>query len=163
MHAMRGISGAFGELVATSKDKRVSKFGIMNASRLPLQAVAYRENGADHRADIPAWSQFKRCLSYIRGAERLVTDRNEAALVMERAIVQDLKRRLCDISVENDLLIVCCGALAQRFFERTQMRAGVRIVYAPHPSPGPRGVPWRLDKYADCIRTLYADIAHAIR
>ena len=157
--AMCGVSGSFGRLVATGGDARVSKFGIMNASRLPLDADAYRESGADHRTDLPAWSEFERCLRYVRRDERPVTERNEAALLMERAIAQDLQERLDGIPVGNDVLLVCCGAVAQGIFERTHVRDGVRIAYAPHPSRGG----WGQKKNIECMRGVYDGIAHAIR
>ena len=131
--AMCGVAGAVGDLVADG-DRRVSWLGIMNASRLPLQPDAYSANGADHSADIPAWSEFAKCLPYVRGERRPVTERNEAALLLERAIVEDLQERLDRIPAENDVLLVCCGVLAQRIFERTEVRDTIRIAYAPHPS-----------------------------
>ena len=102
--AMRGVAGAIGDLVADG-DRRVSWLGIMNASRLPLQASAgtYPANGVDRPADIPAWGEFERCLRYIKPRrkkpprerpDRPVTERNEAALLLERAIVEDLQERL---------------------------------------------------------------------
>ncbi len=157
--AMCGVSGSFGRLVATGGDERVSKFGIMNASRLPLDADAYRESGADRRTDLPAWSEFERCLRYVRRKKRPVTERNGAALLMERAIAQDLQERLDGISVGGDLLLVCCGAVAQGIFERTHVRDGVRIAYAPHPSRGG----WGKKKNIECMRGVYDGVAHAIR
>ena len=157
---MRGVAGAvdgvvpaFGDLVAQG-DRRVSWLGIMNASRLPLQRHAYPANGADHRADIPAWSEFARCLPYVRG-KRPVTERNEAALLMERAIVRDLQERLDGIPAGNGLLLVCCGEFAQRIFERTRVRDTIRIAYAPHPSYNQ----WTRTKYANGMRGVYDGIA----
>ena len=152
--AMRGVAGAVGDLVANG-DRRVSWLGIMNASRLPLQASAYPANGADHRVDIPAWSEFAKCLPYVRG-KRSVTERNEAALLMERAIVEDLQERLDGIPVENDLLLVCCGKFAQSIFERTRVRDTIRIAYAPHPSNSQ----WQQERYANGMRGVYDGIAH---
>ena len=161
--AMRGVSGAFGELVATGGNPRVSKFGIMNASRLPLQASAYRANGADRPVDIPAWSEFERCLRYIKSRskkppqekpDRPVTERNEAALLMERDIVRDLQERLDGIPIGNDLLLVCCGKFAQSIFERTEVRDTIRIAYAPHPTRN------QWTTYANEMRGVYDGIAH---
>ena len=153
--AMRGVAGAVGDLVANG-DRRVSWLGIMNASRLPLQADAYPANGADHRVDIPAWSEFERCLRYVRGDERPVTERNEAALLMERAIVRDLQERLDGIPAGNGLLLVCCGEFAQSIFERTRVRDTIRIAYAPHPSNSQ----WQQERYANGMRGVYDGIAH---
>ena len=150
--AMCGVSGALGNLVADG-DRRVSWLGIMNASRLPLQVGAYRANGADRSADIPAWGEFERCLPYVRG-ERPVTERNEAALLLERAIVEDLQERLDGIPAENDLLLVCCGEFAQRTFERTRARDTIRIAYAPHPSKNQ----WKQERYANGMRGVYDGI-----
>ena len=152
--AMRGVAGAVGDLVANG-DRRVWWLGIMNASRLPLQASAYPANGADHRVDIPAWSEFAKCLPYVRG-KRSVTERNEAALLMERAIVEDLQERLDGMPVENDLLLVCCGKFAQSIFERTRVRDTIRIAYAPHPSNSQ----WQQERYANGMRGVYDGIAH---
>lgn len=159
---MYGISGPLGNLVEEG-DSRVWRLGIMNASRLPLEANAYQENDNDHRANIPAWCEFEKCLRYIKPRsgklklDRPVTERNEAALLMERAIVQDLQERLNGIPVENNLLLVCCGRIAQRIFERTRVPDGVRTAYAPHPSHGGWG------KSAGRMRGVYDGIAHAIR
>ena len=114
---------------------------------------AYPANGADSPANIPAWSEFDRCLCYVRGDKRPVTERNEAALLMECAIVRDLQGRLDRIPAENDLLLVCCGEFAQRIFERTQVRDTVRIAYAPHPSRG------QWTRYADRMRGVYDGVA----
>ena len=160
--AMRGVAGAVGDLVANG-DRRVSWLGIMNASRLPLQAGAYRANGADRPVDIPAWSEFERCLRYIKPRskkppqekpDRPVTERNEAALLMERAIVRDLQERLDGIPAGNDLLLVCCGEFAQRIFERTRVRDTIRIAYAPHPARN------QWTTYASEMRGVYDGIAH---
>ena len=150
--AMHGVAGAVGDLVANG-DRRVSWLGIMNASRLPLQASAYPANGADHRVDIPAWSEFAKCLPYVRG-KRSVTERNEAALLMERAIVEDLQERLDGIPAGNGLLLVCCGEFAQRIFERTRVRDTIRIAYAPHPARN------QWTTYANEMRGVYDGIAH---
>ena len=152
--AMCGVSGALGNLVADG-DRRVSWLGIMNASRLPLQAGAdtYPANGADRPPDIPAWGEFERCLCYVRG-ERPVTERNEAALLLERAIVADLQERLDGIPAGNDLLLVCCGEIAQRMFERTRARDTIRIAYAPHPSKSQ----WQQKRYANGMRGVYDGI-----
>ena len=150
--AMRGVAGAVGDLVANG-DRRVSWLGIMNASRLPLQRHAYPANGADRRANIPAWSEFAKCLPYVRG-KRPVTERNEAALLMERAIVRDLQERLDGIPAGNGLLLVCCGEFAQRIFERTRVRDTIRIAYAPHPARN------QWTTYANEMRGVYDGIDH---
>ena len=72
---------------------------------------------------------------------------------MERAIVRDLQQRLCGIPAENDLLLVCCGELAQRIFERTEVRDTIRIAYAPHPSRN------QWTTYANSMRDVYDGIA----
>ena len=151
--AMRGVAGAVGDLVADG-DRRVSWLGIMNASRLPLQpgAGTYPANGVDRPADIPAWGEFERCLRYVRG-KRPVTERNEAALLLERAIVADLQERLDGIPAGNDLLLVCCGEIAQRMFERTRARGTIRIAYAPHPSKS-----W-WQRYTNEMQGVYDGIA----
>ena len=148
--AMRGAD-ALGDLVA-SGDPRVSWLGIMNASRLPLQVRPYLESDAGCPADIPAWPTFAKCLPYIRG-KRPVTERNEAALRLERAIVEDLQDRLDRIPTGSGLLLVCCGAIAQRIFERTQVPDGIRVAYTYHPSH---------DQWLRCaneMQDVYGDIA----
>ena len=160
--AMCGVAGAVGDLVAKG-DQRVSWLGIMNASRLPLQAGAYRKNGDGRRADVPAWSEFAKCLRYIKPRskkpqkekpDRPVTERNEAALLMERAIVRDLQKRLDGVPAGNGLLLVCCGRFAQSIFERTEVRDTIRIAYAPHPSRN------QWTTYANEMRGVYDGIAH---
>ena len=147
--AMHGAD-ALGDLVA-SGDPRVSWLGIMNASRLPLQVDPYSESDAGRPEDIPAWSAFAKCLPYARG-ERRVTERNEAALLLERAIVEDLQERLNGIPTGRDRLLVCCGAIAQRILERTQVPDGIRVVYTYHPSYGQ----WH--KHANEMQGVYDDM-----
>ena len=149
--AMHSVSEniAIGNLVAGG-DQNVSWLGIMNTSRLPLQVGAYRVNGADCSSNIPAWSRFVKCLRYVRGECRPVTERNEAALLLERAIVRDLQERLHRISIGNDCLLVCCGTLAQRIFERAAVHSAFRVAYAPHPSYGQ----WQKEKYANEVRDV---------
>lgn len=151
--AMRGVDGAIGDLVARG-NQRVSWLGIMNASRLPLKARAYPACGAVRPADMPGWPEFAKCLAYVRGDERPVTERNEAALLLEHALVEDLQKRLDDIPAERELLLVCCGEFAQRTFERTRVRDAIRIAYAPHPAGG-----W-WEKLAHEMRGVYDGIEH---
>ena len=159
--AMRGVAGAVGDLVAEG-DQRVAGLGIMNACRLPLQAKAYRANGAARRADIPAWSEFEKSLRYIKPRtahpDRPVTERNEAALLFERVIVADLQARLEGIAAGNAPLVVCCGELAQRMFERTRVPDAIRIAYAPHPSRNQ----WQQAIYADGMQGVYDGIARMV-
>ena len=147
---------AIGNLVADG-DQNVSWLGIMNTSRLPLQVGAYRANGADCSSNIPAWSKFAKCLRYVRGECRPVTERNEAALLLERAIVRDLQERLHKIPIGNDHLLMCCGTLAQRIFERAAVHSAFRVAYAPHPSYGQ----WQKKKYANEMQDVYDSIVHA--
>lgn len=157
--SMHGLSGALGNLVADG-DHRVSCLGIMNASRLPLKADHYRANGVDRAADIPAWCEFDRALRYVKDdskCPRPVTERNEAALLLERAVVADLQERLDEIPDGADFLLVCCGALAQRMFERTQPRATIRVAYARHPSNR-----WWQRCPGD-MKNVYDGIAHMLR
>ena len=155
--AMRGLSGALGELVAAGEnDPRVSWLGIMNASQLPLQASAYPASGADHRAHIPAWSEFERCLPYVRKPwKRPEAARDEAALLMERVIVRSLQERLDRIPTGNEILLICCGKFAQGIFERIEVRDTLRIAYAPHPSYG-----W-WTKQADRMQGVYEGLSRA--
>lgn len=151
--AMRGVDGAIGDLVACG-NQRVSWLGIMNASRLPLKARAYPACGAARPADMPGWPEYTKCLAYVRGDERPVTERYEAALLLERTLVEDLQKRLDDIPAERGLFLVCCGEFAQRTFERTRARDTIRIAYAPHPAGG-----W-WEKLAHEMRGVYDGIEH---
>ena len=90
---------------------------------------------------------------FLRGDERPVTERNEAALLLERAIVADLQERLNGIPAEDEFLLVCCGAVAQRLFERTQPRDAIRVVYAPHSSHG-----WWQKRPTE-MKGVYEDVA----
>lgn len=159
--AMRGIVRAVGDLVAEG-DQRVAGLGVMNACRLPLQAKAYRANGAARRADIPAWGEFEKSLRYINPRkaypDRPVAERNEAALLLERVIVEDLQARLDSIPAENALLVVCCGELAQRMFERTRVPDAIRTAYAPHPSHSQ----WQQETFADGMQGVYDGIARMV-
>ena len=74
-------------------------------------------------------------------------------MLLERAIVEDLQERLDGIPAGNDLLLVCCGEIAQRMFERTRARDTIRIVYAPHSSYS-----W-WQRYTNEMRGVYDGIA----
>ena len=63
-----------------------------------------------HGDNEPGFGVFAKCLPYVRGEYRPVTERSEAALLMERAIVEDLQERLDGIPAESGFLLVCCGA-----------------------------------------------------
>ena len=145
-------ANAVGNLVA-SGDPRVSWLGIMNASRLPLKARPHWKSGAGRPTDIPAWGAFAKCLPYVRG-KRPVTERNDAALLLERAIVEDLRERLFRIPTGSDRLLVCCGAIAQRVLERTQVPDGIRVVYTYHPSRS------QWETHTDKMQDVYDDIMH---
>lgn len=153
--AMRGVDGAIGDLVACGH-QCVSWLGIMNASRLPLQACAYPACGAVRPADIPGWTEFAKCLAYVRGDERPVTERNEAALLLERAIRDDLQGRLNGVTANRVILLVCCGGVAQRIFERTSVPDAIRVAYTPHPSANR----WLQKRYANEMHGVFDGIVH---
>ena len=121
----------------------VPRLGIMNVSQLPFQECAYRNpnpNGAALRTS-NRHGYFK-CMKHIRkkpnvgnyrgfGPTRHL--RNEINQ-LRNAIVEDLKWRLECLSRNNpDVLLICCGWVAQRFYTKT----GIVITNTcclPHPS-----------------------------
>ena len=109
-------------------DGRIPHVGIMNASQLPLQVAAYKEN-------IPNRSELDRCLGYVRRKKRFIAERDKAA-ALELAIVNDLQRRLDRIPAENVLDLVCCGKIAQGILRNIKVPDTIRITFAPHPSYG---------------------------
>lgn len=154
--AMHGVAGAIGDLIADD-DPRVSWLGIMNASRIPLRASAYRARDGSGPTNTPVWREFSRSLRYVSG-KRTVTQRDEAALLLECAIVKDLGERLGKIPPQNNLILLCCGEFAQRMFERTRPRHTGQIMYTPHPSRDR----WRWEKYAKAMSGVYSRIVHTV-
>ncbi len=151
-----GVSGAIGELVAMG-DPRVSWLGIVNACRLPLQDGAYSGAGSAECMRHPAWTAWSECIRWIR--KRQVGERNEAAILFERAIVQDLQARLDELVNGRPTLLICCGGIARRIFKRTNRPYRARVAYVPHPS----WRWWRRNEYRDAIRDTFESIEDDLR
>ena len=156
MPSTRGISGAIRGLVA-GRDPRVSWLGIVNACRLPLQDTAYSGAGSAKCKRHPAWTAWSECIRWIR--KRPVGERNEAAVLFERAIVQDLQASLDELMNGRRILLICCGGNAQRIFERTRGQDRERVAYAPHPSHRW----WMCKEYRDGIREIFESIESNLR
>lgn len=160
----QGISGAIGELVSNN-EQCLSWLGIVNACRLPLQENAYIKqndirikNRAEQCKQHPGWKVYIESLDIIKNG-RGVGKRNEAAILLERAIAQDLQRRLCEFVYDDHILHICCGGIAQRIFERTSGQDQARVAYAPHPSRRQ----WKCAKYLDGIREIFESIESDLR
>lgn len=152
----RGISGAIGKLVAEG-DSHVSWLGIVNACRLPLQAEAYSGAQSKKCRRCPAWSE---CIPWVRKIQkRRVNERKEAAILLERAIAQDLQARMDRFVNGRRALLICCGETAQRIFESTNVQNRARIAYAPHPSNGL----WSREEYRDGIRKIFRNVESDLR
>ena len=119
--------------------------GIMNVSQLPFQKEPYKrqDNGIRQHT---CWSDYITCMKYIKkhldvktykgkdDAETQNLRRLQCKIEeLENAIIEDLRRRLDSIkSARPDVLLVCCGEVARKFYEKTSI-----CMYntdAPHPS-----------------------------
>ena len=159
MPSVRGISGAIGELVEAG-DSRVSWLGIVNACRLPLQKNAYPGAGSEECTRHPAWTAWSECIHWIREvSKRPVDKRNEAAILFERAIIQDLQARMDEFVNGRRALLICCGQFAQRIFERTNKPDWARVAYAPHPVRKQ----WEYTEYRDGIRDIFESVESDLR
>lgn len=155
----RGISGAIGGLVAEG-DSRVSWLGIVNACRLPLQEDAYSGARSEECRRRPAWTAWSECIPRVREIQKKrVSERKEAAILLERATVQDLQARLDKFVNSRRPLLICCGETAQRIFERTNGQDRARVAYAPHPSRRA----WKRRKYRDGIRDIFESVERDLR
>ena len=159
MPSAHGISGEIGGLVA-APNSPVSWLGIMNACRLPLQTKAYAGNGSGECRHNPAWTSWSECIHWIREvSKRPVDKRNEAAILFERAIIQDLQARMDEFVNGRRALLVCCGKTAQRIFERTNKPDRARVACAPHPTRGW----WKRAEYRDGIRDIFESVESDLR
>ena len=132
--------------------------GIMNVSRLPFQSEAYdcvsweREGDCrNHRR----WRDYLKCMKNIKdryfrenfrgfkyrgqdGRQRIGRLKDERKQ-MYNAIANDLRERLEGLHGNNpDVLLVCCGGVAQKFYGRAANREPVidmpNTCDLPHPS-----------------------------
>ena len=124
--------------------------GIMNVSQLPFQSKAYcrrhipqREN--DCRGD-DNWDDYITCMDYIKdhlgrktykGKNNAETQRLQRLQCkiekLETAIIVNLRGRLESMKSEKpDVLLVCCGEVAQKFYKKTDV--SMCNTDAPHPS-----------------------------
>ena len=110
--------------------------GIMNAGQLPFQSPAYNTNG-DARQNRPPWKEYKDSMNHIRKKKKRCEDHHNPLRCkinqLYCAIIEDLRRRLEPIKSERpDVLLVCCGKVAQKLYKNTDIR--LCDTYAPHPS-----------------------------
>ena len=110
--------------------------GIMNVSWLPFQSSAYNISD-DASRDRPPWKEYKDSMEHIRKKRRRCEDQDNPLRCkinqLYCMIIEDLRGRLESIkSARPDVLLVCCGKVAQKLYEET----GVRMcdTEAPHPA-----------------------------
>ena len=141
---------------------------VEEAIRRGREALAFHiESMAEDGEDIPrprARSEIEAdpdMAEWLQGARRIVcVDVDDAPPPAIAPAADPLVRRVGEIFGRRlAQFVVCCGAVAQGIFERTHVRDGVRIAYAPHPSRGG----WGQKKNIECMRGVYDGIAHAIR
>lgn len=132
----------------------VRRLGIMNVSRFPMQGEAYESvnrSEGDFRDD-PRWESYVTCIEHIRSAPHRNVYRGfkckfcsrsgflkDVVNELRSAIDGDLKGRL---ELLHDrfpsALLVCCGKVAQTFYDRTKVD-WQNVANFPHPSRVPEG------------------------
>ena len=131
----------------------VRRLGIMNVSRFPMQGKAYEsiDRSENDFLENPRWESYVTCVEYIRKAP----DRNhyqgfkckfcsrggylkDEINELRSAIDGDLEGRLEQLHERfPSVLLVCCGKVAQTFYERTKVD-WPNVANFPHPSPNSR-------------------------
>ena len=159
------------------------RLGIMNVSRLPFQSKAYDripwEDAYDCR-NHPRWGDYLDCMGHIkdtpcvesydglrypdedersrigRGIGRLEHELNQ----LQDAITEDLRGRLECLCINSpDVLLVCCGKIAQKFY-RNSINIGP-VILMPNPCNLPYPSIHRWDGLTDhqerqCLQNIVA-------
>lgn len=125
---------SFGKLIY---DKKISGFGILNVSNIPLQKSAYKMQE----------NEIFRDFELIRQNPSL--RKKECSLNNTIRVFQtDFKNRL---ELHKDKKIVLCGAFVQKVFKDIFSQSDFKnIIEVPHPSFNN----WSKQKYADKIKEL---------
>lgn len=126
---------SIGSLV-NRKHYDVRWLGIMNVSQLPFQSSAYNIND-DARQNRPPWNEYKDSMSHIREKRRRCEDHDNPLRCkinqLYHTIIGDLRRRLELMKFGRPgVLLVCCGEVAQKLYEKADVR--LCDTYVPHPS-----------------------------
>ena len=172
---------AIGKLVHRECDA-VRRLSIMNVCRLPFQRKAYGSVPSRGRRDCRssrAWGKFLTCMEYIKGSPckkysgfRCASCSRGGYLKEElrqlcAAIAEDLRGRLEHLRRENpDALMVCCGEVAQAFYEEVGIE-GQETCDFPHPEYHPKGrgrsIGWDFAEQAAIQRLVAALGGTAVR
>lgn len=127
---------SIGELVYQGHTA-VRRLGIMNVSWLPFQKGPYAYECVSKRPDDfrehDNWKSYIKCMDIIRGDPSRPARRRTDCRCLEAAIVDDLRERLVAVHENNpEMLLVCCGEVAQGLFEKTA--TNMPALYFPHPA-----------------------------
>ena len=153
-----------GRLVHQGHDA-IQVLGIMNVSQLPFQSAAYNcipWEGGDCRCR-PEWSNYVRRINTIKNDpdKFAVNRRSPECKDLDEAIAENLRGRLQCLHGNNpDVLLVCCGDVAQEFCSKAIGREPVIFVgnirNLPHPNNrGRGGERWEdLDCQNPCLRQI---------
>lgn len=103
--------------------------GIMNVSQVPFQRKAYESVGGEI-VEHDHWDVYAKYMKHFKKTARCEDRLGEQQLY--RAIVEDLRARLEPI--EPEILLVCCGEIAQKFFVATGKDKEMCHFFVPHPA-----------------------------
>lgn len=130
------------------------RLGIMNVSQLPFQSDAYdctipQENDCRRETE---WNDYIGHMNTIQDNPNACDRRIQKCKDLEDELVKDLRARLdCLRAASPNVLLVCCGGLAQTFYKKATDRLP-DVCDLPHPSRDG----WR--KLNDCEQKCLKDI-----
>lgn len=144
------------------------RLGIMNVSRLPFQGKAYDcvpwENGDCRGHD--GWNNYIRCMEHIKRSPQVQKYKGfrdsrplrDELNQLQDAIAEDLRSRLDCPNVNNpNVLLVCCGPVAEKFYRKAIDETPICAINRPSPCnlPHPAHQGWKgLDRQNECLRKI---------
>lgn len=134
---------SFGQLV---NEKKVSNFGILNVSNIPLQELAYDIKSDESFSSLPTQLIFKDFVLFRQNPSKRKKDCRVNKMI--DIFAQDFKKRL---ELHKDKKIVLCGGFVQKIFhDNFSMDEFENLIEVPHPSFNN----WSKVKYKEKIEEL---------
>lgn len=135
---------SFGQLVF---ERRISNFGILNVSNIPLQELAYNlKTDKGTFSELPTQLIFKDFVLFRQNPSKRKKDCRVNKMI--DIFAQDFKKRL---EVHKDKKIVLCGAFVQKIFhDNFSLDEFENLIEVPHPSFNN----WSKLKYKEKIKEL---------
>lgn len=159
-HVERISRGPIGRLVHDqAPHPSVPRLGIMNVSQLPFESDAYdclpwRANDCRGHDN---WDDYIADMSTIKDGPgvRACKRKRETCQRLDRAITSDLRRRLSGLyAYKPNILLVCCGEVAQEFFKKSRCSLNWPCGNLPHPSPRRGGWKELSSQEGQCLRDI---------